>query len=76
MEISRAYLVGVTRQSFRAGDPAKITGAVVVKPKDKLKARLCFQVEFEDGRIDYIPVSEYEEGNVEIRHAFPDDPFL
>lgn len=70
MYISRAYLVGNTRCSFRSGEAAKITGTMVVKPDSASKPRLCFQIEFKDGQVDYTPVEEFYNGNVEIRYSF------
>ena len=58
MKIEKAFLIGQHPYSFRAGERAEIIGTKIVQP-EKLEARLCFEVLFDDGTIDFIPVLSY-----------------
>jgi hypothetical protein len=60
------YVVGVSRSSFRFGEPAKVTGVVMCKPKEDSTPRLCYCVEFSDGFGDYIPVESVECGDYDL----------
>lgn len=63
MKIKQTYIVGVHRYSFRNGEQALITGVKTIQPTDQHKARVCYEILFADGMIDYVPVSEVENGN-------------
>lgn len=39
----------------------EITGVYNVAP-DKLKFRICYQITYPDGEVDYVPVEEFEDG--------------
>ncbi len=53
------YLVGTHRCSFRAGTPAKILRVLSVQPNGtKPDVRAAYEVEFQDGVIDYVAVSD------------------
>ena len=53
----KAFLVGIQRYFFRAGQPAEITGVVFSAPP-KLKPIACYQIKFSDGKTDSIPLSD------------------
>ena len=44
----------------------KITNVLNVKPKENLDYRICFEVTFPDNFVDYVPVSEINDGNYKI----------
>ena len=60
-----AYLVGIHRYSYRAGEPAKIIGVTMYTPfqtvhKDEISIpRPCYHIIFPDGIEEYIPVSDF-----------------
>lgn len=49
-----AYLVGIHRYCYKAGKPGKITG-VRLMPIGA-EQRPCFEVEYEDGAKDTVPI--------------------
>ncbi len=58
-----AYIVGIHRYTYRAGEPAKIIGAVMYTPgstgdSDDYVARPCYHIIFPDGVEEYAPVSD------------------
>ncbi|TSC82782.1 MAG: hypothetical protein G01um101420_140 [Parcubacteria group bacterium Gr01-1014_20] len=53
----KAFLVGTHRFSFQAGKPAEIVGVTFVTPEG-LETRPCYQIRFDDGRNDLVPLSE------------------
>jgi hypothetical protein len=53
----KAFLVGTHRYSYRAGKPSEIVGVVFVT-RQKQEAHACYQVRFEDGAEDFVPLSE------------------
>ena len=53
----KAFLVGTHRFSFQAGKPAEIMGVVFATPEG-LEARPCYQITFDDGREDFVTLSE------------------
>jgi hypothetical protein len=57
MKTESAYLVGIHRHSFRAGIPAKIIDVSFVTP-EQLSPRVCYHVEYDDGKHDYIPICD------------------
>lgn len=58
MKIKKAFLIGNHRYSYRNNEECEIIGVKVVEP-DGLKPRLCFEVLYNDGVIDFIPVISY-----------------
>ncbi len=60
-----AYLVGIHRYSYRAGEPAKIIGMIMHTPfqtvyKDEISIlRPCYHIIFPDGVEEYIPVADF-----------------
>lgn len=53
----KAYLVGIHRYSFRAGEPAEIKGVVMSCSKDS-KFRPCYKIEFADGTEDLVAICD------------------
>lgn len=58
-----AYLVGIHRYSYRAGEPAKIIGVVMYTPgstgdDDDYVERPCYHSVFFDGVENYVAVSD------------------
>lgn len=62
--IYRAFLVGVHRHCFKAGQAGEVTNVYYVKPVG-LDWRMAYQVRFDDGVRDYVAVSDVEAGNYE-----------
>lgn len=65
MTIEDVYIIGVHPDIFRGKEPRRIIGMKMVTPEG-LWTRLCYHVRFEDGKEDYIPVIELENGNIAI----------
>jgi hypothetical protein len=63
--IQKAYIVGVHRYAFRAGEVAEIIGMKYVKPTG-YNWRLAMVVEYVDGFIDYVAFEDVSSGNYEI----------
>lgn len=67
-----AYIVGVHHYSFRVGQAAEILGIKYVKPfgKDRFNQpyewRLAYIVKYDDNVIDYVAISDVENGNYAI----------
>lgn len=61
----KAYIVGVHRHAFRAGEVGEIIGIEHVKP-DGYDWRLAIKVEYFDGFIDHVSYSDVTAGNFEI----------
>lgn len=61
----KAYIVGVHRYAFRAGEVAEIIGIKYVKPTG-YDWRLAMEVEYADGFIDYVAFEDESSGNYEI----------
>ena len=73
MDTKRAYIAGIHRYTFRAGEPAEILDTVFIQP-DFLSAEameikiancdeewcVCFRVRFMDDVEDYIPLSDLQ----------------
>jgi hypothetical protein len=61
----KSYLVGVHRYAFRAGEPAEIIGVKWVKPSpvERHEWRLAYEVEFFDGKRDFVALSDILAGN-------------
>lgn len=62
-----AYVVGVHRYCYKAGEPAKILGVRYIALTDH-PARFCFEVEYPDGKIDLVPYFD-DSDNYEIVSA-------
>lgn len=64
----KSYLVGVHRYSFRAGEPAEIIGLKWVRPSpfERHDWRLAYEIEFFDGKKDYVSLDDVIAGNHEI----------
>ena len=60
MKTEKAYLIGTHPYSYRPGEPAEIIGTKIVKPIGDLEQnwRLCYEIKFSDGQIDYHPVRD------------------
>jgi hypothetical protein len=71
MKIKRAVITGVHPYAFRSGESAFIIGAAMVTPENNLPERLCYQVIFDDGQTDYVPVSCLVDGSYRVE-AEPD----
>ena len=54
----KVYVVGTHHYCFRAGEPSEIVGVKMGQPDEKSKLRLVYEVEYSDGFIDEICVSE------------------
>jgi len=57
MKIKTAYLFSKSKYTYRSGEPAQITGVFLVTPEGSYE-RPCFQLTFENGEIDYIPMND------------------
>jgi hypothetical protein len=70
-EICGAYLVGKHPYTFRCGESALITGVKMMKPERKsggyYDPRPVYEITFDDGMVDYAPISDVEVGVYEIR---------
>ena len=53
-----AYYVGTHPNSFRSGEASLIVGVVFCQPEGG-PWRPCYEVEFEDGRRDWFPISDH-----------------
>lgn len=56
-------MVGIHRYAFRAGEPAEIIELKWVKPDGNYDWRLAFEIEFFDGKKDYVPYQSLLDGN-------------
>lgn len=65
MKINHIYLEPIHIHAYRRPDCdiPLITGLVEVEPANGEKERLCFEVTYEDGFKDYVPMSEVEDGS-------------
>ncbi|MFF0828726.1 hypothetical protein ACFYU8_18020 [Brevibacillus sp. NPDC003359] len=63
-----AFLKPINIHAYRkeSGELPSITGLFYVIPSPELTSRLCYEVTYADGEIDYVPVSDVESGNWEI----------
>jgi len=57
LKIEQAYIIGRNWACFQYGVAGKIIGIRIITP-DKNDPRPCFEVEYPNGAIDYIPISE------------------
>lgn len=60
MTTEKVYLIGTHHYCFRHGIPSEIIGVVMGKPDKNSKPRLAYKVEFSDGVVDFVPVSEID----------------
>lgn len=58
LHVEKAFLVGIHRYCFRAGEPSEIIGVKMTRKSVVEDFRLCYLIEFYDGTQDYVPVSE------------------
>lgn len=69
-EIKGAYLVGKHPYTFRCGESALITGVKMLSPQRRsggyYEPRPVYEVTYDDGTIDYSPISDVEVGVYEI----------
>jgi len=65
MNTEKVYLVGVHRYCFRAGEKCEIIGVEYVQPSEKYDYRLAYKVQYDDGKIDWVALSDVEAGNWE-----------
>jgi hypothetical protein len=56
-----AKLLGTNRYAYRNGESARITGVYQVRPHLGADPRMCYQIQYDDGVIDYVPLSEVED---------------
>lgn len=66
MKIKRAVITGVHPYAFRSGESAFIIGAAMITPENNLPERLCYQIIFDDGQTDYVPVSCLNDGSYRV----------
>ena len=52
------YYVATHKDLFRPGEPAIVKGIHMVRPSAKLEPRLCYHIEFMDGKEDWIPIKD------------------
>ena len=57
MKVLPVMIRATGRSYFRCGVAARIAGVRMVTPDYAHSTRLCYVVEFEDGVVDYFPVS-------------------
>jgi hypothetical protein len=55
--MTKAFLVGTHRFSFRAGEPAEIIGVRFTTPAD-LEPQACYFVRFGNGNEDLVPIAD------------------
>jgi hypothetical protein len=58
----KSYIVGVHRYAFRAGEPSEIIGLKWAKPEG-LDWRLAYEVEYFDGKRDFVALQDVLAGN-------------
>lgn len=56
MKLDKAYFVGISKHSFRAGTPAEIIGIIMVSIEVHPTPRPNFHIRFSDGTEDYVPI--------------------
>ncbi|OBZ15857.1 hypothetical protein A8L34_27820 [Bacillus sp. FJAT-27264] len=67
LQLSKSYLHPIHSYAYNPtkGVPA-ITGLVYVIPEPTLPSRLCYEVTYSDGEVDYVAVSDVEQGSYKI----------
>jgi hypothetical protein len=58
MHVRPIYLTGRHSFSFRRGETSLVVGACMATPEGQHEERMCFIVMFDDGTVDYVPLSE------------------
>ncbi len=56
---------GIHPYAYRSGEEAVIK-AVFMREPEGLKPRLCYEVEYKDGVIDYVPVCDGSNYDIEV----------
>jgi len=57
IKISGVYLAGVHPYTFRCGNRALITGVKTIS-NPGTPARVCYEITFPDGFVDYVPLCD------------------
>jgi hypothetical protein len=60
MEVRPVFLTSTNIDSFREGMLAQIIGVRNVRPSPRLEFRMCYQVAYEDGVIDFVAIEDSE----------------
>lgn len=55
--ISKVFYVGISKYSFRAGEPAVIIGVAMIA-EDNRHPRPCFHIRFKNEEEDYVPIND------------------
>lgn len=65
----KSYLEPIHAHSYVKDDQAlpEITGLFFVIPEPGLPSRLCYELTYSDGKIDYVPFIDVETGNYKIK---------
>ena len=63
VKYENAYLVGVHKYCFKAGEKCRVIGVSYVQPNDDDDYRLAYKVVYDNGAVDYVAVSDVEAGN-------------
>ncbi len=66
MQTVPAFLKGQHPYAFRAGEQAEVVGFKVVTPDGHHEPRPCFEVKYEDGKTDFVPLSSLKDGSYAI----------
>ena len=61
-----AALIGVHPYTFRCGQKGIITGVKYITPNEGDEPRLCYEVTYPDGAIDYVAFTMVENGDCKI----------
>ena len=68
MKIETLYIVATHKDRFRPGELSIIIGIKMITPSNDLPPRIGYQIQFDDGIIDYVPIKEevktYEIGTI------------
>lgn len=65
MELKKLGVKAVHPYAYRWNgfeDKGEITGVYNVKPTDSSEFRICYQITYPDGEVDYTPVSSFADG--------------
>jgi hypothetical protein len=65
MKVEKVYLVGVHRYCFRAGERCEVVALENVQPDEEHDWRLAYKVKYDDGKTDWVALSDIEAGNWE-----------
>ena len=64
--IEGVSLVGVHPYAFRCGTPGLITGVKYITPNEGDEPRLCYEVTYLDGAVDYVAFTMVENEDCKI----------